>query len=331
MAHRVDVYLTVDTEASIAGCFSAPEQYQPLLSEPVDGNVGGSSHALGFLLQTLQQAGLKATFFTETLQSRYFGIEPMQRRAEQILQAEQDLQLHVHPCWRNFSEGKVVKTEPDDHSTGRSVEQLAAIFSEAIERFDAWKLGSPVAVRTGNFSAGRDTFQALQQVGMGISSNISVATCPPSDPALRYVYDYRQIEGVVEVPLTAFESFNLQGQRVQRPMAITACSSDELISVLEQAHAQCFDMVCLITHPFEFINRDSFRFDNMRPNRTNQQRLIDLCDHLSIHSDRFNVTTFNQIDLKQVQLSTCERPPLRGNYLAMIKRTAQNYYNDHFC
>ena len=66
MSHRMDVYLTVDTEASIAGCFSAPEQYQPLLSEPVDGNVDGVSEALGFLLRTLQQARLQATFFTET-------------------------------------------------------------------------------------------------------------------------------------------------------------------------------------------------------------------------------------------------------------------------
>jgi hypothetical protein len=330
MSHRMDVYLTVDTEASIAGCFSAPEQYRPLLSEPVDGNIDGVSEALGFLLQTLQQSRLQATFFAETLQSRYFGIEPMQRRAAQILHAGQDLQLHVHPCWRNFSEGKLIKTEPDDHSTGRSVEQLGAIFSEAIEHFEAWKFGSPVAVRTGNFSSGRDTFQALQAVGMRASSNISVSTCPPADPALHHLYDYRNIEGVIEVPLTEFESYNLRGQSVQRPLAITACSSSEMISVLEQAHAQSFDMVCLITHPFEFINRDSFRFDNMRPNRTNQQRLIELCDHLSIHSDRFNVTTFKQIDPGKIRIHASKRQPLRGGYLAMLRRSAQNYYTDRF-
>ena len=101
--------------------------------------------------------------------------------------------------------------------------------------------------------------------------------------------------------------------------------------MLEQAHAQRFDMVCFITHPFEFISRDSFRFDNMRANRTNQQRLIDLCDHLSIHSDRFNVTTFKQIDPSQIRLSTSERHPLTGSYQGMLRRTVQNYYTDRFC
>lgn len=331
MSHRMDVYLTVDTEASIAGCFAAPERYQPLLCEPVDGMVDGDSQALGFLLKTLQQSGLQATFFTETLQSRYFGTEPMQRRAEQILEAGQDLQLHVHPCWRNFNHGKVIKTEPDDHSTGRSVDDLTAIFTEAIERFEDWNLGSPVAVRTGNFSAGLDTYKALSRVSLNASSNISVATCPPTDPELHYQHNYRQIEGIVEVPLTAFRSYSPKGQRVQRPLALTACSSHELIDSLEQAHALGYDMVCLITHPFEFISRDSFRFDNMRPNRTNQRRLQQLCQYLKTHSDRFNVTTFSQIDPQQVPIRNEDRQPLRGSYLAMLKRTAENYYTDHLC
>ncbi|MFT6915434.1 MAG: hypothetical protein ACJAWL_001741 [Motiliproteus sp.] len=331
MSHRMDVYLTVDTEASIAGCFAAPDRYQPLLCEPVDGMVDGRSQALGFLLQTLQQSGLQATFFTETLQSRYFGTEPMQRRAEQILEAGQDLQLHVHPCWRNFTDGRVIKTAPDDHSTGRSVDELADTFSEAIERFEDWKLGSPVAVRTGNFSAGLDTFKALNRVGLNVSSNISVATCPPTDPELHCLHNYRQIEGVVEVPLTAFESYSPQGHKVQRPLALTACSSHELISSLDQAYAKDYDMVCLITHPFEFISRDSFRFDNMRPNLTNQRRLQQLCQYLKTHSDRFNVTTFSKIDTKKVSIRNQDRQPLSGSYLSMLKRTAENYYTDHFC
>ncbi|WP_421862718.1 hypothetical protein [Motiliproteus sp.] len=330
MSHCMDVYLTVDTEASIAGCFSNPERFQPLLSEPVDGLVQGRSQALGFLLQTLQQSGLRATFFTETLQSRYFGHEPMRLRAEQILEANQDLQLHVHPCWRNFTDGKVVKTEPDDHSTGRSVDELEAIFAEAIERFEAWSLGSPVAVRTGNFSAGRDTFQALKRVGIKASSNISVPTCPPADTGLHHLYGYQQIEGVLEVPLSAFNSFSVKGSKVLRPLALTACSSAELISVIEQAHQKGFEMLCLITHPFEFINRDSYRFDNMRPNPVNQQRLTELCDFLASNRDRFNVTTFGELDPLRPPSPTLSDSTLSGSYLAMLHRTAQNYYTDHF-
>ena len=50
---RTKVYITVDTEASIAGCFSDPSRYQPLLDEPVFGYVNGQSEALGFILRTL--------------------------------------------------------------------------------------------------------------------------------------------------------------------------------------------------------------------------------------------------------------------------------------
>jgi hypothetical protein len=331
MRRPLDVFLTVDTEASIAGCFANPGRDVPLLEGPVDGTVAGRSEALGFLLRTLTAHGLAATFFTESLQTRYFGSEPMQRRAAEIVAAGQDLQLHVHPCWRNFVDGQVVSTQPADHSTGRPHEELVAIFREAIDHFTAWGFGPPTAVRTGNFSTGLDTFRACSELGLRVSSNVSVALSQPGDAALHFHYHYRRVGDVLEVPLSPLRTRNLRGRPVMRPLTITACSAREVIGALEQAHALGFDMVCMLTHPFEYILKDSYRFDGVRANPTNQGRLLRLCEHIAAHPDKFAMKTFGQLSA-DAELPTPPQSvtPLRGSVLAMLQRAAENAYTDRF-
>ncbi len=78
------VTLTVDTEASIAGAYANPDRFKPNFAGPVDGMVSGRSEALGFLIETFERFGIQATFFIETLHTRYFGDEPMKRRCEAL-------------------------------------------------------------------------------------------------------------------------------------------------------------------------------------------------------------------------------------------------------
>lgn len=82
-----------------------PDRYRPLITEPVEGVINGRSEALGFLLRTLEEYQLEATFFVETLHSRYFGDGPMGRYCEMIAAAGHDIQLHIHPLWRAFTDG----------------------------------------------------------------------------------------------------------------------------------------------------------------------------------------------------------------------------------
>lgn len=331
MRSPLQVFLTVDTEASIAGCFDNPLQHPPLLSEPIDGVVNGTSEALGFLLRTLQHYQLTATFFTESLQSRYFGVAPMQKRVAQILEAGQDVQLHVHPCWLNFAEGRLVNPKPNDQSTGRPLDELIAIFTEAQERFSDWGFGAAKAVRTGNFSTGMDTFVACREAGLLLSSNIAVALRPPKEAALHEKkYGFQLISGVTELPLTSFRSYRLNGRAANRIMAITACSIDEMTQVLEQAYEQGMNSVCILTHPFEFITRSSLRFDNMRANRLNQKRFQLLCDFLSRNDQKYRCATFGELNTAELRYTNNTDAQLFGSYPQMLRRTAENISSDYF-
>ena len=107
-SRRTKVVVTVDTEPSIAGAFANPD-HTPLLQGPVAGEIDGRSEALGFLIETLCRHDLAATFFVETVHTRYFGDLAMGVYAEQLVRAGQDVQLHLHPNWLSFEGGNPVR------------------------------------------------------------------------------------------------------------------------------------------------------------------------------------------------------------------------------
>lgn len=322
----LQIYLTVDTEASIAGAF-ADQHKRPQLSGPVDCMVGTQSEGLGFLLRTLQRYELQATFFTESLQSRYFGTAPMQQRAAQIVEAGQDLQLHVHPCWLSFTNGQQNDVPPNDASTARKPAQLVAIFQEAVERFTAWGFGHPVAVRTGNFSVGLDTFSACRQAGLRYSSNIAAPLYPNLPAALQLHSGFHLIDGVLELPLSSFWSYSLTGKPQRRIMAITACSKTELQQALAQAWQQGLSAVCILTHPFEFAKTLDEQAGVYRRNRLNQHRFDALCQLIASQPERYRCATFAGLPTAKIPAPQTEIR-LRNSYPQMLLRTLQNGFND---
>jgi hypothetical protein len=326
---KVDVLLTVDTEASIAGTFANPSKNAPILHPMVAASVNGRSEGLGFLLRTLGEYRVKATFFVESLQTRFFGIDPMRRYVDEIVAEDHDVQLHLHPCWQNFRDGRLLSTQPADHCTGRSLEELREIFSEAILHFQQWGHGDPLAVRTGSFSVGVDTFRAIEEAGLRVTSNVSLALNPPSDPSLHFHYHYQQVGKVLEVPLTPIASYRPHGSVVFRPLTITACSTGELTSALRQAWEQNFDMVCVLTHPFEFVSRANRTAGKVRVNSTNQRRLIELCDFLNSYPERYRLVTFRDL-AKRTDVPTGRTDgQLQGSYLSMLLRSAENVLTDY--
>lgn len=322
---KTKVYITVDTEASIAGCFSNPTKNRPQLERPVFGYVNNQSQGLGFILETLKQYQQVATFFTESLQSRYFGQEPMSRVAQLIKSYHQDLQLHVHPCWTNFEAGRLISSKLNDHSTGRSVNELVDIFADAIARFNDFGFGDPVAVRTGNFSTGLDTFKAFSQLGIKASSNIATELHRPIEPQLQLTNGIHLIEQIIELPLTTFNSYSPIGVPRRRSMAITACSFNEIKRILLQAHQQQLQHVCILTHPFEFFKTKG---TTIATNRLNQQRLMQLCQFIQCNQDKFETATFSQLAQQKSHQTAINQSSLNGSYPLAIARASQNFLYD---
>ena len=325
--HETRVILTVDTEPSIAGAMEDPARFPPLLDEPVWGEVNGCSEALGFVTRTLAQYDLKATFFVETVQVRHFGPQVMQRYTDHLLENEQDVQLHIHPVWQNLSHPPPADRRYNDDSGALDEAELLTLIEDGCNQIQAWTGARPVAMRTGNFSATLAVYRAMAQAGVKLSSNICIANATYPEASLCHAGGAHMIEGVQELPAGCFIDPGPVGKGRYRAVQITACSTAELFHLLNQCHKQSVDTLILVTHPFEFIKKADFRYNSLRPNRLVQGRLESLCNFLSQHPDRFQVSTFGAL-AQQMPLASEPAPFLRTSTVNSLFRATQNFIND---
>ena len=325
---RTKVTITIDTEASIGGAFSDPDRYHPLFEGPVDGMVDGRSEGLGFLIRSFAEYDIQATFFIETLHTRYFSEELMSERCRQLAEAGQDLQLHAHPCWRSFRDGALERIDTNDESWGRPVSELIDIFQEAQNRFESLVGRPAIAARTGKFSTNTETFAAMRQAGIQLTSNICTAIYPPQDQDLRLANGRHWIDGILEIPVTCFSSWTPRGRRALRPLQVCACSIEEMRQALDQAHEVGLGHVMIVTHPFEFIKKKDFTYSDIKVNRLIQKRLVDLCHYLCRNNDRFEVVSMAQCADRMDQMTESAPQELSGGLLKSTKRMAENIVND---
>ena len=313
----------------MAGAFANPGRFRPLLDEPVRGFINGQSEALGFILRTLRREGLGATFFVETLHAAYFGEETMRGPVEDIVSAQQDVELHIHPCWLTFQNGKpdlshFVSDECAEHPQERLVEFLA----RGKAQLKRWTGLDPVGFRTGGFSVNRAVYRAMREVGLRASSNICLAFAPPEEATLQLAGGAHLIEDVLEFPVTCFRDPGRMGPRRLRSLQITACAKWELRELLDAAHCQQQSHIVVVTHPFEFVKKDSDQYTRMTVNRINQQRFVYLCSYLAENSDRFDVVTL--AEFAQTRPETVNERPreLEGRVASSLARSVQNVLND---
>lgn len=319
------VVLTVDVEPSVAGAFSDPLSNTPLMHEPVWGEVGGRSEALGFLLRTLARYDLKATFFVETAHVHTFPQADMGGYVEKLLQAGQDIQLHLHPVWTNFPLGfsrpeniisDCCDRIPQDH--------LCSLIDQGLEQLRGWGVPKPTSMRTGNFSVSRNIYEAMRGAGLSYSSSICVGVNRYGWPNLPSgAYD---IAGIIEIPMTCFEDKGPIGRGRQRPLQVTSCSFAEMRAALKNLHKAGGKIAVILTHPFEFLKKDDFRYTNMRANALVQSRFAKLCAFLAKNEPQFTTVTLAQaaVSLENPYVS----PRLEGKAVYSVCRAAQNFLND---
>ena len=324
---KTKVVLTVDTEASIAGAFGGNEAHTPLIHELVAGMVDGKSEAMGFLVETLSRYGLIATFFVETVQSRYFSDRAMGRYVERLMRAGQDVQLHLHPCWLAFKNGKPdLSNLVTDHCHELETGRLAALIDEGAERIGAWTGERPTGMRAGNFSTALSVFEAMSKARLSYASNICLAAHRPPEPELAVTGGVHDFAGIRELPVTCFFDIGPVGRGRLRPMQVTALTAREQISLLSAAQENKNPVVVIATHPFEFVKKRDFRYSSLRPNRIVQDRFRRLCAFLSTNSERFEVAPLavaaDAMDCRQVWTE------LTGNAFNAIVRAVTNGVND---
>ena len=321
-----EVCITVDTEFSVGGNFANPE-LSPIAEPIVLGEIDGKEHGLGFLLESFAEFGVRATFFVEALQTAYFGDEPMGGIARRIVKAGQDVQLHLHPCWLHYESTLAhdLKEAPNDSCADRSDAELDHFFQFGISTFSRWGIPRPVAVRSGNFEVDVNFYRAVARSGIVFSSSIAVPVHRPSDEALLPVGSRCRIEQVLEFPVFSY-SYPFGLTRRLRPLAITACSSSEILSALRQAHEHRISPVIILTHPQEYVKHKDSYYATLRCNRVNQTRLKTVLQFLQQHSDQF--VTVPIYAIKEDHPCGIDPHAISVSTRQAIARMAENAIND---
>lgn len=330
MIDPTEICLTVDTEFSIGGAFADPKRCQPIGEDRVHCPIDGRDHGLGFILRTLKTYGQQATFFVETANIAFFGDRPMGGVVETLLDSDQDVQLHLHPCWQIFADEawreRVRSGAPNDYCAKLPVEHLSALIEDGIDAFGRWGAKKPIALRTGNLSAGRTVYRAMREAGLPLGSNIAAGYAPPSEKSLMLMGGLSRIESVVEAPVLSYAQFRFGRWSKMRMLAITASSWAETRALLMAARQAGLSPIVILTHPFEFIKTPGSSGD--LPNLVNQGRLEKLCAFIADNPGDFSMTTFGGRGLDWLKRDMRVAPLLKAPLDAVLGRMITNAIND---
>ena len=267
MATRV--FITIDTEIMwrhhVAGLDVDTIVQRSL--EPA--NVG-----VAWQLEQLAKHGLKACFFVDPMPALVYGLDPIKRVVGAILEAGQEVQLHLHPNWTGAHADDKGATYGAFELIDYSFEEQVELLAGASDMLVACGAPEPVAFRSGSYSASDDTLAALAQLGFEYDSSHNGSEHPwPSaiDLGARQIAPIEH-RGIIEVPVTLIE--DRAGHL--RHFQICALSAGEMRAALDHAVLRSHSAVTIVSHGFELANRAG-----TRPNAVHVRRFEALCRMLA--------------------------------------------------
>lgn len=307
---KTRILLTVDTELVWRGD-AADADWRALLDRSFDpAGVG-----VPYQLRVLAEHGLKGCFFVDPMPACRYGIEPIRHMVSTILEAGQEVQLHLHPQWAGPGPGdRPARFELIDDDAPTQHMLLAKARDLLIEA----GAPEPFAFRAGSYAANDATLAALATLGLRYDSSHNGSHAPwPSQIGLPPA----QIApvghaGVVEIPVT-----QIADGAGLRHLQLCAVSSAELDAALDHAVANAHPVVTIVCHSFELATR---RGD--RVNATHKRRFDALCALLARRSDVLETAWFT--DLGPLPLDRRDAP-LPANRLRTLARKAEQFWSNH--
>ena len=306
------VFLTIDTELMwchhAAGCDLETQIARSL--EPADVGVT-------YQLAMLARHDLKATFFVDPMPTMVFGLDAIRPVVEAIVDAGQEVQLHLHPNWAGARVDDVerhARFELSDYS----LDEQRALIAGARDLLKACGAPHPIAFRAGSYAANDDTLTALADLGFAYDSSHNGADAPwPSQIGLP-PHQIAPVErnGIVEVPVTLIE--DLPGSF--RHFQICALSQGEMRAALDHAVAERHGAVTIVGHSFELANRAG-----TRANGVHVSRFEALCGMLADARDTLPTTQFRD---RPVFAGVGEATPLGPNRLRTRWRQAEQLWSN---
>lgn len=281
----MNVFLTIDTEIWPESWDRLDEEFGAAFRRCIYGPTESGEYGLPFQLRVLQDHGLRASFFVESLFASHFGRTWLAEIVGMVQAADQEVQLHLHPEWVDKGPRPILEGRSGYPLSVYSLEDQKALVGIALDHLRGAGATQVNAFRAGSFGMNRDTLKALafHDIAFDTSYNPTMfgaqSGLAPGKPLMQPI----DILGVVEYPVTAFEDFPGHLRHVQ----LTAVSFAEMEGALWAAlEAQCEAFV-IVSHSFELLTTD-----RARPDPIAVDRFRKLCAFLQKHGNLFRTRGF---------------------------------------
>ena len=286
------VFLTIDTEVYPRRPDWKQRHLREDLERDIYGITGDGEFGLRYQLRVMEQYGIIATFFVESLFASVpeVGAEPLRKIVELTRGGGHEVQLHLHPEWLPHIP-ELAAMERGEQIRCYSREQQGTLLRHARRNLEQCGAQNVGAFRAGDYAANADTLLALHDAGLwcdssynlpyvGSSCDLRLAPSPLQPVKLGDIWEY---------PVSWFNAIG-----GARHMQLCACSFGELRGALEAAKDAGWKCVVLVSHSFEMLrNRRSSR-PRRRPEVT--ARFESLCRFLRERRDEFPTAGLTTID-----------------------------------
>ncbi|MGQ0659367.1 polysaccharide deacetylase [Sphingosinicella sp.] len=264
-----------------------------------------------YQLDRLRRHGLSACFFVDPMPALVYGLDPVRRMVEPILEAGQEVQLHLHSFWHDLANGR--RDDARFELTDFAADEQHSLIETARDLLIAAGAPAPIAFRSGSYAVTGDTLRALGRVGLRYDSSHNGTDHPwpsalPLAPALM---DPAECGGVVEIPISQIAV----GNGGLRHLQICALSSQEMEAALRHAARNEHPVTTIVGHSFELATRDGRRVNQLVRGRFDR-----LCAFLEANAQAMPTATFAGLD---VSLPIRAARPLPAQTLRMAWRMAE--------
>jgi hypothetical protein len=321
--HKTRVLITVDTEFRLGGSLQQSGKSPVPADRIIYCRFGGKEYGINWIMDTLEQHGLKGVFFVETESRFCFGEKLLASIVENICRRGHEVQVHCHPVYRTFLDGK----RKSDDMRSYSLQEQTDIIGEALRFLTTLGVRDLRAYRSGGFFSTLDTVRAAQTNGLRYLSNYNLSV-PNCDYLTEFPgrNDLFPIGDGFEIPITCFQEIPIR--KDWNCLQICAASSREFRKAMHHYHTLGTNTLCILTHSFEFVRPRDIQYNRATPLPFLMQRLDDLCAFLSKNPDSYEVVGFAQLDALlqrgNIQTHVHRNEFFRSTALDTVRRYAEN-------
>jgi hypothetical protein len=305
MGAKMNVYFTIDTESSMGGAWRWPERRPISAVRHVFCRIGGKDYGIPLVVDMMSEFGFRGTFFVETLATRCLGESDTSSIFEYLLRHGQDVQLHIHPTFRFYSEwlgaqarGIEYQVPTQNDLIGHFSESMQMdLLSEAAQLFERFAGYPPKAFRAGCYAGSRSMLRCLCKLGVQVDSSFNPCFHPklsfPDGPLPPNVV--QKVEGVWEIPVTVARTKLPEGYGGLKFADCTPLSFAEIRVMLDVAYSFGQRHFVIVFHSFSGVKPKDETYVDMRPNQIVIRRLRKMFQYLAENSDKFSVSTMGAV------------------------------------